>query len=81
MRQAIVTKYHGATNTRGSRISARAQAGKRFYICDSSLGTNENHDATAAAFAIELGWIKSAAELIGGGMPDGTSNVYVIKEG
>ena len=35
--QAIVTKYHGATNFKGSRISATAEAGRIYLSWDDSL--------------------------------------------
>jgi hypothetical protein len=40
--QAIVTKYIGPTNTRGSRIKARAAAGSITLSRDDSLGI-ESH--------------------------------------
>lgn len=55
-RQAITTKYHGPTNTRGSRISASAEAGRIFVPYDHALSLSDNHAAAAAAFAAKWGW-------------------------
>ena len=42
--KAIVTKYHGATDTRGSRISAIAEGGHRVSVgYDSGLELIDNH--------------------------------------
>ena len=67
-RQAIVTKYHGPTNSRGSRVSAKAEAGRKFYTWDDSLGSYENHRQAALLFADAYGW---HGEWIGGGTADG----------
>lgn len=56
MRQAIVTKYHGPTNVKGTRVSARCDAKRRIYWWDHSLGTAENHQTAAMMLAQELGW-------------------------
>ena len=56
MRQAIVTKYHGPTNFRGARVSAKAQAGTKFYSWDHALDTDANHGAAAQMYAEARGW-------------------------
>ena len=48
MRQAIETRYHGPTNYRGTRVSARANAGRIFLAWDHSTGIEENHARAAA---------------------------------
>ena len=75
--QAIVTRYHGATNTQQSRISARTQGRKLFVKWDHDLNIDQNHDAAAYELARQLGWDKYG-RIVGGGMPDGTGNAYVI---
>ena len=56
MRQAIRTRYHGCTNTKGSRISA-AYAGGRIYLSyDHGLNLSGNHKAAAVELATRLGW-------------------------
>lgn len=54
--QAIETKYHGPTERRGSRISARCEAGRITLERDSALGIEENHRAAAVALLLKLGW-------------------------
>lgn len=80
IRQAIVTKYLGPTNHRGSRIKVKAYAGSRTYTWDHSLDTNENHTKAAESFAKELGWLDRGETLQGGSLPDNTGNCYVILE-
>jgi len=58
-RVAIVTKYHGPTNNRGSRISVTAADGGRkkvFLPWDHSLNTIENHAAAIEHYANLMGW-------------------------
>lgn len=54
--QAIVTKYAGPTNSRGSRIIVRAQAGRMIVAWDHALNPSQNHAAAARAFAEKWGW-------------------------
>ena len=54
--QAIVTKYHGPTNTRGARVRATAEAGHVTLSWDHALGVTENHAAAARALAEKFGW-------------------------
>lgn len=68
LRQAIVTKYHGPTNTRGSRISATAAAGRIFIPYDHALSIQENHAAAARAYATKWGW---HSRYVGGVMASG----------
>ena len=78
MRQAIVTKYHGCTETKPARISATASA-KRVYVSwNDSLDVEANHRAAAMHLAKTLGW---HGTWHGGGMPDGTGNVFVQADG
>jgi len=49
-RSAIRTRYHGATNYKGARISA-TDGNKRIFVpYDYSLNTAENHCAAAQTF-------------------------------
>lgn len=73
--QGISTRYLGATNYRGSRVVAKAQAGRVIVSWDDAIGTDENHDAAAFALAAKFGW---KGPLVGGGSPDGKGNVYVF---
>lgn len=81
MRQAIITKYLGPTNHRGSRIKVKAYAGSKTYAWDYSLDVNENHTKAAVTFAEELGWLDRGETLMGGSLPDNTGNCYVITKG
>jgi hypothetical protein len=57
MRQAIVTKYHGPTNTRGARISATTCSGLRhYYPYAYNLDSEGNHRHAAQKMAEHLGW-------------------------
>lgn len=76
--QAIVTKFFGPTNTRGSRIKATAQAGSVTVSYDYALNSDENHAAAAQALAEKFGWFGAWHE---GGAPDGRGNVYVWAPG
>lgn len=83
MRQAIVTKYLGPTNHRGSRILVKAQAGRMTVPWDHALDSDDNHTAAAYQYAKAKGWIGQEAHaqrwaLAGGGLPDGTGNCYVL---
>lgn len=75
MRQAIVTKYHGPTNLRGSRIVARSQAGAKIVSYDHSLNAEDNHKAAAKALATKLGW---SGHWSGGGLPDGRGYAFIM---
>ena len=69
-RQAITTKYHGPTDTRGSRISARAEPGRIYVPYDHALDIAENHAAAAHAYAQKYGWTEYN-DYVGGGTQDG----------
>lgn len=69
MFQGIVTKYHGATNTRGSYIMASAAMGTKLRVpLDHGLDAVDNHYAAALALKKKLDW---EGELIGGSLTDG----------
>jgi len=77
--QAIVTKFFGPTNSRGSRVKAKCQAGSVTLGWDHALNPDGNHDAAAQALASKLGWTSDAyGQLVGGGLPDGRGNAYVF---
>jgi hypothetical protein len=81
IRQAIITKYLGPTNYRGSRIKAKCQAESLTVSWDSNLGIDENHTAAATMLAQKLGWLMVDGrkfKLVGGAMPDISGNCYVI---
>ena len=80
MFQAIVTKYHGPTNVRGSRISARADAGRVIVSYDHALDISGNHKAAAQALADKLGWTeaKGYPALAGGALPGNAGYCFVM---
>lgn len=77
MRQAIVTKYIGPTNSRGARVKATAQAGSVTVPWDYSLSVDDNHARTALRLADKFGW---RGRWIAGALPDGTSNCYTMSQ-
>jgi hypothetical protein len=54
--QAIVTKYHGPTNNRDSRVSASCPAGRVTIHWEDGLGVVENHVAAVRALLKKLNW-------------------------
>ena len=87
--QAIVTRYHGPTNFKGSRYSAKCSRGRIMVSADYALNSEGNHKAAAAALVARF--VKEDAErygsrenpwarpLITGELPDGSS-VHVFAE-
>lgn len=73
MRQAIVTKYLGPTNFKGSRVKATAEAGSVTLSWDDALGIEENHLRAAVALREKFNWHVTSltADLIGGALPGG----------
>ena len=53
---AIVTRYHGATITRGARYSARAKGWKVTVPADYDFDPDENHRLAMAALCKKIGW-------------------------
>ena len=69
--QAIRTKYHGATNTKGSRMSAKCERKTIYLAYDSSLDSDANHRKACNALRLVMGWVPSAgrvydAPMVGG---------------
>ncbi len=84
--QAIVTKYIGPSNTKGSRIKAKAAAGsltvhldfRRANSCDNALNIEDNHAKAAEALANKYKW---RGVWYIGGMPDDTGYCFVSCDG
>ena len=80
MFQAIVTKYHGPTNYRPARVSAKADAGRLVRTYDYALNPDGNHQAAAQALAERLGWTpaKGYPALAGGALPGDAGYCFVM---
>lgn len=76
-RQAITTRYFGATNYRGARVKATAAVGSLTVSWDHSLNVSDNHKAAAMALARKYGW---NGTWFSGGMPDGRGDVFVMAD-
>ncbi len=73
--KAIITKFLGPTNTRGSRITARDSDGNRTTVgYRHEISGDENHDAAAVALCRKMGW---KGNLVGGSTKDGRAYVFV----
>lgn len=66
--QAIITRYHGPTNTRGARVSAQATAGRVSIPYHYELSGENVHRAAAQALCDKFGW---KGEFVTGGLPNG----------
>lgn len=74
--KAIITKYHGPTNAKGSRVSASDDDRHRVILSwDHALNALENHQAAAKALCTKLNW---HGELVTGVLRH--SYVHVFKE-
>ena len=74
--KAILTRYHGATNFKGSRVSATADGWGRVYVSyDHALNSDGVHEKAARALLRRVedrgGYVSAQANLIGGGLPNG----------
>ena len=73
--KAILTKYHGPTNTRGARISATDGDGNRVTV-PYDFAARDPHDEAALVLCRKMGW---SGALVRGGLKSG--NVYVWAPG
>lgn len=70
--QAIVTKYHGPSNTRGSRITAKCDAGSITIPYPHELSGSACHRKAAEALIAKLGWTDEFyGKIAGGQLPSG----------
>ncbi len=74
--QAIRTVFLPATNSRGDRIKATAQAGNLTVSWNYGLGQAENHAVAALRLRYKLGWL---GDLASGQLPDGSYAHVFIK--
>lgn len=54
--QTIETRYHGATNFKGSRVSASCEAGRVTLPWNHGLNVEDNHKAAAERLIRKLAW-------------------------
>lgn len=73
--QAIVTKYLGPSNVRGSRVKATAEAGSITLSWDHSLNADGNHLRAAQALRDKFGW---KGILVAGGLPKNAGYCFVM---
>ena len=74
--QAIITRYLGPTNYRGSRIKARCDAGTITVPYDYAAHSGEGvHRIAAEALRDKLGW---TGRLVGGAFPDADRDGYAF---
>lgn len=77
--KAIETRYHGPTNTRGSRISASDGDGNRVSISyPYELSGMAVHQSAAIALAVKMNW---TGRLIGGSTKAGYVFVWDSADG
>jgi hypothetical protein len=70
--QAIITKYFGPTNSRGSRIKATCAAGSVTISYPHELSGQACHRAAADALVQKMGWNDAHyGGLMGGQLPSG----------
>jgi len=75
--QAIVTRYLGPTNHRGSRVVARASAGRVFIEYEPGKSPAGNHRDAAFKLAAKFGWVGTWLE---GELPGPhAESVYVLQ--
>jgi hypothetical protein len=78
---AIITKFLGPTNSRGSRILVKSDAGKVSRITvswDHALNPEDNHLAAAQEYVKRNEWDKDCyGRIVGGGIPHGYAFVFV----
>jgi hypothetical protein len=79
MYKAIVTRYHGPTNTKPTRISARAEGvSTKWMSYHYDRNNDDNHELAASVYANSLGWLDNC-HLIGGCLPN-QDQVWILRE-
>lgn len=79
--QTIITKFLGATNTRGNRVTAKSWNGKATESWDYALDVRGNHEAAAKALIADIKdrtgveWEIVAA----GNTPDDSGYAFIIQ--
>lgn len=83
MAQAVITKYIGPTDKRGSRVSVKSWMGSKLVPWDNSIGSEENHALAVGVHLMELNKKREGDDLefrivSGGGMPDSSGYAFII---
>lgn len=74
--QAIITKFHPATDTKGARISATCNGGKVYISYPHECSEGEQvHKQAAIALCNKMNW---KGELVAGCLPDGKGYAFVF---
>lgn len=73
--QAIITRYHGPTDRKPSRIGAHCNGGRLHVPYDHALTPEGNHLLAAKTLCRSLNW---GGELIGGATPAGDGYAFVF---
>jgi hypothetical protein len=77
--QAIIVKYIGPTNTRGSRLKAYADAGSVTISYPHELNREDGYRKAAEALRTKLGWTgEHYGDLVSGGLPKNGGTVFVF---
>lgn len=80
--QAIVVKYLGPTNSRGSRLKAYADAGSITISYPYELNREDGYLKAAEALREKLGWTgEHYGALVSGGLPNNGGTVFVMTWG
>jgi len=76
--QAILTRYLGPTNYKGSRIKATTAGGDSLTIgIDNRRSVEQEHERAANLLNAKLGWDKIPGRLVGGALKVGWAWVHV----
>lgn len=80
--QAILTKYHGPTNTKPARITAYCAGGKVRVSYEHELTTDDAHRRAAMRLIEKMKWeyLFERHQLAQGGLPNGNGEAFVWVE-
>lgn len=77
--QAIITKFYGPTNHKGSRMKATCDAGTVWMSYEYGLNIDGNHAKAAKMLIDKLGWNTDYyGELVMGGLPGNQGYAHVF---
>lgn len=77
-RQALITKYLGPTNSRGSRVKASCEAISITVSWDHALSAPANHEKAAQAL-VEKCKLQGGSPWVGSALPDGRGYAFVAQ--